>query len=453
VDLAAAELASPLQRNKLLHAVTGIGNEVAEQVQALVDGAPANEVQAALDAVADTIEATDLSDDALFAADSDPEVIARRIRAATTEPAGLSEAASRLYGLALDQSCRYLVQVVLQLPAFQPRALAEVLGRLTSMSGQLAELLSRTPRTSLDAPRGTDHDDQFRHRYLDLVAKIHDKLELIGVSVRNFRPRTTLTVAYLGLTVDSAARSVNSRRFDMLTPDWFAGDKEPRQQGTVRVETALAAADRVLLRGEAGSGKSTLLSWIVVTAARHGFTGELAKWNGRIPFVVKLRSYAGKSLPLPEEFLFDSATPGTGPAPEGWIHRQLSSGNALLLVDGVDELAAKQRPQVRTWLERLLTSYPDVPVVVTSRPGAAGSKWLAAEKFTTVNLERMTPADVRTFLEKWHAALIHAAKDTDLLPFSASEVDRHRRELLSQLNTRSHLRALAGRGQMVIATA
>lgn len=402
----------------------------------LADDEPDNEVQAALDAVSDAMNTANLSDEALFADDADGEIMARRIRKTIPEPVGLSPKASRLYRTALDQSCRYLVQVVLQLPSFEPRALAAALGKLSVVSSQLAEVLSRTPRTTLDAPEGTDLDGEFRRRYLKLVATAYDKLELVGVSVRNFRPRTTLSVAYLALSVDSEGTVKTG------TPEWFGGSGKRRSIGAVRVESALATSSRVLLRGEAGSGKTTLLGWIVVNAARAGFTGELAKWNNRVPFVIKLRRFAGGPLPQPDDFLQNAEVPGTGPVPPGWIHRTLQSGEALLLVDGVDELPAKQRPGVRRWLENLLNSYSHIPVVVTSRPGAVNAKWLAVEKFTSVNLERMTPDDVRTFLKRWHVALLDAAKESEL-PFSQEEVERHRRELLAQLNARSDLRALA----------
>jgi predicted NACHT family NTPase len=70
-----------------------------------------------------------------------------------------------------------------------------------------------------------------------------------------------------------------------------------------RAEAALAESPRTLLRGDAGSGKTTLLQWLAVTAARSGFTGPLADWNGCVPFLVRLRSYADRPLPRPEQLL------------------------------------------------------------------------------------------------------------------------------------------------------
>jgi ABC-type dipeptide/oligopeptide/nickel transport system ATPase subunit len=115
---------------------------------------PANEVEAALNAVVDCLGGIDLSDEALLEVDADPEVLARRVRAEVPVDSGLSELASRLYDVALDEACRYLIQVIRHLPAFQPRALAEVLGRASAQTAQLDDvLLTHRPEMSRDERR------------------------------------------------------------------------------------------------------------------------------------------------------------------------------------------------------------------------------------------------------------------------------------------------------------
>jgi NACHT domain len=129
--------------------------------------------------------------------------------------------------------------------------------------------------------------------------------------------------------------------------------------------------------------------------------------------------------------------------PEGWVHRQLGSGRVLLLVDGVDELVPAQRPAVRRWLRGLLTEYPRLRVVVTSRPGAADRGWLAAEKFAPVLLERMSPLDVAAFCRRWHDAMRDAAQRSAVtLPCRVDELPEYERALLRQLDGRRHLREL-----------
>ncbi|WP_090008124.1 NACHT domain-containing protein [Lentzea albidocapillata] len=101
----------------------------------------------------------------------------------------------------------------------------------------------------------------------------------------------------------------------------------------------------------------------------------------------------------------------------------------LLLVDGVDEVPPSKRPHVREWLRELLHTFPLAQVVVTARPAAADKKWLAELNFSSTVLQQMSPVDVRIFLQRWHEA--------------AGAPEEARRRLVSQLDSRVHLRSLA----------
>jgi hypothetical protein len=408
-ELAALELAKPTQRAKLDTLVQHIGHQVTEQLEAVLERFSDNDIAAAVAAVEAALSSVDLSDPAVLADDADPEVLAQRIRRSLPRTD-----LGRCYDIALDQSCRYLVQILRHLPSFQPRALAEVLSRATAQTALLEDVLSRLPRTSLYAPQGTDNDDEFRDEYLRYIARTFDRLELLGLSMKD-RPRLALSVAYLSLTVSGAQRQRH---------EWF-GQADHQSHSGVRVESALVS--RTLVRGEAGSGKTTLLDWLAVTAARGGFAGNLQSWNGLIPFPIRLRAHADSPLPAkPEEFVTGWLA---GIMPAGWVHRVLQAGKGLLLVDGVDEVPPSKRQHVREWLRELVHVFPSAQVVVTARPAATDEKWLAELDFSSVELEQMSPADVKVFLQRWHEA--------------AGAPEEAQRRLTTQLDSREHLRSLA----------
>lgn len=426
----------------VLESLVRIEDDVADQLAPGLAGAahglPDHEREAAYAAVADALEQLDLSNTALLGTDLDPAVLASVVRKEKpVERVGLSERAVGLYDVALDRACVVLVHLVKELPEFDAAVAVEQLSRLRAVVGGVAELLERVPERSLDAPAGTDLDELFRRRYLDQVRRVYDRLEVIGVTTHTYEPRTTLSVAYLSLTVTSDVE--RPARRDVLELDWLQGAR-PAPAENLRVELALGGSRLTVVRGEAGAGKSTLLRWLAVNAAQGAFTDQLAEWNGCVPFLVKLRDFADRPLPDGDELI---GRLQAGPVPPEWVHRRLLSGNALLLVDGVDELVARRRPAVRVWLAGLLGAYPSVRVVVTSRPTAVGSRWLAHEGFRSVVLEPMTPADVQVFLRRWHEALLDSAPAPALLPCRPDEVHEHQRALLAQLQARAHLRALA----------
>ncbi|GGS25949.1 ATP-binding protein [Actinokineospora fastidiosa] len=426
--------------DSLLRIEDDVAERLAPELARLGHGLPENEREAALLAVSDALEDADLSDAALFAVDLDAGALARAVREQQpVDRAGLSARAQRFSDAALDRACIVLVHLTRELPEFDAAVAVETLGRLRTVLEGVEELLERVPAPS--APRGQALDDEFRSRYLDRVVRSYNKLDVIGLTTHSFQPRTTLSVAYLSLSATTDNKRPRRAQYEER---WFHRDTVQHHPGeNLRVEAALDDSRLTVVRGEAGAGKSTLLRWLAVNAARSGFTGQLQEWNECVPFLVKLRDFSTDRLPRGDELLDQPSSPQCGPVPEGWVHRQFESGKALLLVDGVDELVAKRRPAVRAWLGELLASYPDVRVVVTSRPTAVTPKWLVHEGFRSIVLEPMTPGDVRIFLRRWHSALLDSAPDAELLPCRREEVPQYERALLSQLQTHAHLRALA----------
>ena len=449
VDLVKIGVRDHFQRRRLVRQLEDLADQIAERLRPVYEhdfrNVPNNERSAALQAVVDALDGADLTDATLFAVDVDARQLARLVRQRVpVRRVGLAEPAEQLYDAVLDESCMALVQVVKQLPAFEPRALAELLGRFSDVAERITEVLHRLPRTTLDAPRGSEHDEEFRARYLAHISDTLDELEQFGIDARRYRPRTLVSVAYLSLQVSTDRDRRGRGLGDRPEERWFADGRTPPGSGSLRAEAALAESPRTLLRGEAGSGKTTLLQWLAVTAARSGFSGPLAGWNGCVPFLVRLRSYADRTLPPPEQLLAGVADPLADLSPQGWVHRQLHGGRAMLLVDGVDELVPAQRSKVRTWLRGLLAAYPKVRMVVTSRPGGADRGWLAAEGFAPVLLERMSPLDVAAFCRRWHDAVREAVRRSAVvLPCRPDELRDYERALLRQLDGRKHLRGLA----------
>ncbi|MCU7724853.1 NACHT domain-containing protein [Actinoplanes sp. KI2] len=415
--------------------IEAVVDDVAERLKPLVATQfavlPANETEAALEAVADTFLRADLSDDALFTTDLDPARLVAHLRR-SAPPAALSDLAQRLYDVALADCARCYVQFVVRAAPFGNRAAVEMLGRLTDLTDMMSETLRQLALLST----GAMDEDEFLARYYEALTRKLNVLDLVGLDTQ-FRPRTTLNVAYISLSVSGDGPAAR-RRAAAWDPS-LVRHARLEDAGAERVEQALGRCTRALIRGEAGAGKSTLLRWLAVTAAARAFTGDLAEWNGRVPFLIKLRSWPTK-LPAPEQFLTGVADPIAGTMPRGWVHRRLESG-ALLLVDGVDELPAERRPAVRAWIKDLLDMFPSAAAVVTSRPPAAPVRWLQDEAdFVTLTLERLAPNDVFALIEQWHKA----ARTAPSLPCLPSELHRYHQSLLGQLAANRHLYRLAG---------
>ncbi|MFI6732797.1 NACHT domain-containing protein [Nonomuraea sp. NPDC050451] len=385
--------------------------------------------------VVHALRQADLSDAALFEADADPAKLAERVISRLPEPR-LGEAEDQLYGVLLAECVECLTGMMRQLPQYVPRAATESLARLSGLAEGMERLLARIPLRTLEAPEGRQDDDAFQRHYLGFVSRTLDEVELFGVRVENYRPRTSLSVAYISLNVSAGERG--RRAPERLSVASLTG-RPAGELGTERIESALGRERLMLLRGDAGSGKSTLLRWLAVTAARGDFSGALSGWNGCVPLMIKLRSHAGGRFPAPSAFLDDVAQEVSGRMPRGWVERVLESGRGLLLVDGVDELPVRHRPAVREWLSRLLAAYPGMRVVVTSRPTAADARWLADEGFAAATLEPMTPGDLRELIRQWHVAM----RDCPSLPCAPEELEGYELALLARMESNPHLGVVA----------
>ncbi|WP_051468260.1 NACHT domain-containing protein [Actinomadura oligospora] len=443
VDLIRVGYADELRRRKAVSQFEDIATAVADRLlkfcRAEYRGLTDNDREAVLAQIVLTLDKADLSDAAFLADDADPVKLARRLRRslpAREASFQLGEAGGRLYEVALDECCDCLARVLTHLPQFAPRASAESLSRLSGLAEQVETLLARMPARSLTAPEGIGEDGEFTRRYLSSLSEGLDTLELFGVRFERLsRPRTSLSVAYISLNVSQEHEKARQRQEPVPRSEW----REERAGGTVRIETVLKDHRLLLVRAEAGGGKSTLLRWLAIAAARGSFSDELADWRGLVPFLIKLRSHAGGKLPSPEEFLDDTAGNLAGLMPRGWVHRVLSSGRALVLVDGVDEITNSQRQAVREWVGRLAGDFPGIRVIVTSRPAAAAADWLRAEGFGTAFLEQLSPADLRELISHWHTAV----RDCADLPCEPERLPGYESRLLARFEAAPHLRTLA----------
>ncbi|MEV6599680.1 NACHT domain-containing protein [Actinoplanes sp. NPDC051346] len=297
-------------------------------------------------------------------------------------------------------------------PLFPLRTLAAELGAYGSEALlALPELTMDTlPRLSDEVPRpgvvlgaalgrfpghgrpGRNPVDAYTTDYLRNVAQALDEISMFGIDLAPEVRRYSLTTGYVSLRVRDGSRGDGDLRA------MAAAVRTP-------VEVALASAHRILLTGEAGYGKTTLLQWIAVSLARNSMPPPLRKWHGRVPFLVRLRAYREVALPTVDELAADIAV--SVRQPPAWCRDRLESGAVAVLVDGLDEMPAEKRPEVRRWLADLIAASGTSSVfVVASRPIALRDEAydLGGLEFHRVEVAPMGDAEMSRLVTDWHAA-------------------------------------------------
>ncbi len=324
--------------------------------------------------------------------------------------AGLSADAASYLDSVTEWACLHILQFFTQRSTFVAATLVAQSRGQDELIAKVDELIARDPRPgALDAA--------FERRYLAYVAKKHGKLTIFGIDLTDTPGKWPLDVAYLSLEATAPGR-VTTARF-LAGAEYHAEEVEVVEHtAPLPADQALAAHDRVLLRGEAGSGKTTLVQWLAVSAARQEpAEGPMTYLYDRVPYVLPLRALTrhGERLPAPADFLASVGCPLAGTQPAGWEARVLSAGRALVLVDGIDEIPDAERARTRAWLTDLIDAYPGNHWLVTSRPSAVRTDWLAEEGFTELTLPAMSEPEVAAFIERWHTAAATGNAEEDAL--------------------------------------
>jgi hypothetical protein len=404
IDLVGSKTSDTLAQRKGNRQFEDIGDKISENVLPLLKSENIHldegERGAVAIAVAETLNKSSLSTELLLKQNLEPTLLEQYLDAVNPNVTrDFSEAGSFLYQRILQECCTYIIDISSQLPSFREHSVAEVLKREDLISVRVDKALEalREIRKQLDP---TDTVDRFEIEYRDAVARNLDDLQLIGADVSLLNRRYNLSVAYITLSV--AQRS--SFPSLMAVSSSESAEDEPTAE-ILPADIALASSHRLLIRGLAGSGKTTLLQWIAVRAATKSFEGQLAHWNGCVPFYIRLRHYSQTRLPKPEAFIDYVASAIAGMMPEKWVYHVLRSGRAIVLVDGVDEVSASQREEVHTWLKDLVETYKDARFIVTSRPHAIEAGWMNYEAFHDAMLQEMELADIFLFIDHWHEAI------------------------------------------------
>jgi len=225
-------------------------------------------------------------------------------------------------------------------------------------------------------------------------------------------------------------------------------------------------APRLVILGDPGCGKTTFLRWVAhcLAADRLGRDpGAAARYLGlakvRLPILVPIADWVhyieytksqknGPTLPDSAEwlpaYLGARASENRQRLDADDFLRLLDSGEALILLDGLDEAPDRlQRERAVRRIEHLAQAWPDCPLVVTSRPAAYRDRAVLAG-FVNTTIDALDPAAIEGFLARWSRALF---------PERPERAAAHHQELAAALASRREIRLLARNTVMLTALA
>ena len=164
-------------------------------------------------------------------------------------------------------------------------------------------------------------------------------------------------------------------------------------------------SQKFVILGAPGSGKTTLMSYFAVKLAQKqsqdlGLEPEL-DW---LPILIKIRDFV-KDLDkgiLEHIRVFAQTNMTLENLPTGFFEHWLEDGRALILLDGLDEVAeAGKRQQVVKRIEAFLGNFQQNLAIITSRPVGYRRDFFTAE-FPHYQMQSFDDDKISTFLDNWY---------------------------------------------------
>lgn len=200
-----------------------------------------------------------------------------------------------------------------------------------------------------------------------------------------------------------------------------------------------------------GYGKTTLLKHI---AYLYGTKQAPRSAPKLVPVLLVLRKYREllsqenpPSLPdlMTNHHVPDLPGETAFPVPPNWAKDLLKRGEALVMLDGFDEVAIAQRPAVARWIHQQLRLYNKSVFIVTTRPKAYQEQ-AAVDRLelpTSLWVKDFNAEQRKDFIERWYQCQERYANGGRTTPDVKKIATEAANDLLSQIEARQELKDLA----------
>ncbi|MCI0565425.1 MAG: NACHT domain-containing protein, partial [Nitrososphaera sp.] len=230
--------------------------------------------------------------------------------------------------------------------------------------------------------------------------------------------------------------------------------------GVLSVSESLRKHSCLAVIGAPGSGKTTLLKYVALSSARHQAQERLELDEDRLPVFITLRDFSrfldnlaqrGELLDLGPHLVscfLSEHMKAMAPhlqLPDDFFSRQLDTGNCIVLLDGLDEVADPlKRTRVAEAIAAFILYYHrDNRFVITSRPcGYEGEVRQRLSPFCAeCTIHDFNDEDMAACIRSWYEAVTRDRLGDN--PSAITEAQHHADSLLRVLQAEERLKVLA----------
>ena len=290
--------------------------------------------------------------------------------------------------------------------------------------------------------------------YLEQLANWFDDVKFAGISVPGQEVEKSEKLAQIFVMPD-VEEDVKRKDYPVIVDeitDIGIGKRqqelflEQRQRASIGRSGNKFIAEKLLtqsnfkkfvLLGAPGSGKTTLLSYFAVMLAQNkveklGLNPDV----DYLPILIRMRdlSRLGEISILDYAKQFAENSMSVKSLPEGFFEYWLEDGRALILLDGLDEVAEEsKRYNVVQRIENFLGQFQRNIAIITSRPAGYKRDFFRTEEFPHYELLAFDDRKVEEFVNRWYDSRFQ----------DKAEAERRKESLRKALNDNERIKLLA----------
>lgn len=275
-----------------------------------------------------------------------------------------------------------------------------LLGRVRPLLQQINQS-RKEQREAARVRRTTGLEDNLRRATLRRAQGMHLASSLFSLNEIIQEPRLIAPPARVEPGVLNIQDDIISQTLPYLPawPELAAIYRAP----SLSLTEAIAGGENIVVVGAAGAGKTIALAHLASLAAN--LQVRLNENAEAIPYL-----YHVADLEIPHDPSKDPINIITSAASEhaavfdlrrlpGFIQQSFKNGQALLLIDGFDELPPQGQKEVVDWFKALMQAYPNIRIVTTGCPGQLNG--LISAGFTPLALMAWDSQCDTRFIQQW----------------------------------------------------
>jgi HEAT repeat protein len=279
-----------------------------------------------------------------------------------------------------------------------------LIGRVRPLLKQIRENM-KEQREVAQVRRTSGLEDNHRRITLRRAQGMHLAAPLFSLNEILLEPRLIAPPSHVEPGVVGVQEDVISQTLPYMPawPEMAAVYRAP----TLSLEEAVSGGSNLVIVGAAGAGKTVALAHLASMAANLKVRLEAGAEMNAVPFL-----YHVADLQLPHDPSRDPITLVTNAASEhapmfdlgripAFIQQTFKNGQALLMVDGFDELDPQGQRDTVEWFKALMQTYPKLKIVTTGTIGQLNG--LIGIGFNPLAISAWDSQISRQFIQQWSA--------------------------------------------------